>query len=194
MSKKKKKKGQGPKRNLMVGFLILAMIAFIASQIPWNKMSSSKNSNNNASRSTSSQNINSNSNNLDKPFNAESTVIIQKQDGSEPIKVDVELALDKEKQRMGLMYRKSLPDHGGMLFVMEKNEIQSFWMKNTYVPLDIIYVDLDKKIVSIAKNTVPLNETSLPSEGIAKYVLEVNAGFSDAYNLQKGDQLNFTIN
>ena len=195
MSKKKKKKNpQGPKRNFMVGFLVLAMIAFIASQIPWNKMSSFNNKSNPKTSTSASGSSTSNAASLDKGFNPESTVEIIKQDNSDPIKVDVELALNPAEIRQGLMYRKTLPDHGGMLFVMEKNEEQSFWMKNTYVALDIIYINTDKKIVSIAKQAKPLDETPLPSNGIAKYVLEVNAGFADAYGLQAGYQVNFNYN
>jgi uncharacterized membrane protein (UPF0127 family) len=67
-------------------------------------------------------------------------------------------------------------------------------MKNTKIPLDIIYINADKKIVSIQKNAKPLDETSLPSEAPAKYVLEINAGLSDQWNLQSGDKIDYFEN
>ncbi len=79
----------------------------------------------------------------------------------------------------------------GMLFVFEDATPRSFWMKNTYISLDIIYVDADKKIVSIQKSAVPLSEESLPSYKDAMYVVEVNAGFTDKYNIKEGDQISF---
>ena len=67
-------------------------------------------------------------------------------------------------------------------------------MKNTHIPLDIIYIDSNKKIVSIQKNAKILNENGLPSEGPAQYVLEVNAGLSDQWNVSKGDSIEWTLN
>jgi len=186
-----RKNKQQPKRNWMVGFLMFAMFAFIASQIPWHKFSSSNRSNN---VQTNNQNkTRSNSKNLDKAFNPVTSLNIIKQSNNDSIKVDVELALNEKDIAMGLMHRKSMPDHGGMLFVMGENKIQSFWMRNCLISLDIIFIDADKKIVSIGKNTVPLSEKQVLSEGPAKYVLEVNAGFSDAYQLTKGDFVDFNL-
>lgn len=81
----------------------------------------------------------------------------------------------------------------GMLFIFPDMDYRSFYMKNTKIPLDIIYVSKDKTIVSIQKNAKPMDETSLPSEGPAKYVLEVNAGLSDKWGLEQGDKIDFTI-
>jgi uncharacterized membrane protein (UPF0127 family) len=67
-------------------------------------------------------------------------------------------------------------------------------MKNTKIPLDIIYINADKKIVSIQKNAKPFDETSLPSEAPAKYVLEINAGLSDKWNLESGDNMDYFEN
>jgi len=184
-----KKNKQQPKRNWMVGFLLFAMVAFIASQIPWNKFSNNRNN-------VQTNNQSSNQNQIrtaDKVFNPVTFVNIIKQGTQDSIKVDVELALNKQEIAMGLMHRKTMPDHGGMLFVMPINEPQNFWMKNTHIPLDIIFIDTEKKIVSIGKNTVPFTETQVPSDGPAKYVLEVKAGFSDAYGLKKGDYIDFNL-
>jgi uncharacterized membrane protein (UPF0127 family) len=65
-------------------------------------------------------------------------------------------------------------------------------MRNTQIPLDIIYFDVNRTIVSIQKNAKPFDETSLPSEGPAKYVLEINAGLSSEWKLEKGDKIQFT--
>ena len=80
----------------------------------------------------------------------------------------------------------------GMLFIFPKAGQRSFYMKNTEFPLDIIYIGEDQKIVSFQKNAQPYDESSLPSEGAAKYVLEINGGLSDNLGLQVGDSITFT--
>jgi uncharacterized protein len=106
-------------------------------------------------------------------------------------KIDVEIAENEAERAKGLMYRSYIPDSVGMLFIFDRPEPQGFWMKNTSIPLDIIYVDENKKIVSIAKNTKPYSEESIPSLGNAQYVVEVNAGFTDRHNIQSGDAISF---
>lgn len=103
--------------------------------------------------------------------------------------LDLEYANTPDRIEYGMMYRKSMEDRMGMLFFMGNMQMRSFWMKNTYVSLDIIFIDNNLKIVSIQKNAEPLNTRSLPSEGPAQYVLEVPGGLSDRINLQKGDKL-----
>lgn len=102
--------------------------------------------------------------------------------------LDIEIADDEYKTQTGLMYRHSMDANQGMLFIFKDSEPRSFYMKNTEFPLDIIYFNSEKEIVSIRKNAKPLDQSSLPSEGPSQYVLEVNAGLSDIWNLQKGDQ------
>ena len=91
------------------------------------------------------------------------------------------------------MYRTSMQQDGGTLFIFEDERPRSFYMKNTQFALDIIYLDAAQKVVSIQKNAQPMDPTSLPSEGNAKYVLEVNAGLSDQWNLEKGDMMIFVM-
>ena len=79
----------------------------------------------------------------------------------------------------------------GMLFVFPNSEQRSFWMKNTFIPLDIIYISADKEIVKIVKNAVPRSEKSLLSEKDAMYVVEVVGGFCDKYNIIEGDKIDF---
>jgi uncharacterized protein len=105
--------------------------------------------------------------------------------------IDIEIADNDYERALGLMYRKKMDDSKGMLFIQEYMEPQSFWMKNTYISLDIIYVDDDMKIVSIAKNTEPFSYESIPSDSDAKYVVEVIAGFCRKYKVKVGDRISF---
>ena len=106
-------------------------------------------------------------------------------------KIDVEIAENEIERNKGLMYRTYIPDSVGMLFIFQEARELGFWMKNTQIPLDIMYADGNKKIISIQKNTKPFSEKSLPSKGIAKYAVEVNAGFSDRNNIKPGDAISF---
>ncbi|TPN81722.1 DUF192 domain-containing protein [Aquimarina algicola] len=107
-------------------------------------------------------------------------------------KIDIEIADDDYQIQTGLMYRESMKNDQGMLFVFPDEEPHSFYMKNTRFPLDIIFIDSKHKVVSIQKNAQPLDESSLPSEGPAQYVLEINAKLSDQWNLKAGDSISFT--
>jgi len=106
--------------------------------------------------------------------------------------IQIEIADNDFERQTGLMYRKKMDTDKGMLFVFEKSEIKSFYMKNTYIPLDIIYIDSNKTIINIVKNAEPLNETSLYSDAPATYVLEVNAGLSEKLSIKKGDKISFS--
>jgi len=105
--------------------------------------------------------------------------------------IDIELAENDDERTQGLMYRKSMDDSKGMLFIFQREEPQSFWMKNTIMSLDIIYVDSKKEIVKIYKNTTPFSENSLPSGKPATFVVEVSAGFTDRYGIKEGDIIEF---
>lgn len=101
--------------------------------------------------------------------------------------IDIEIAEDDYERALGLMYRYSMSDSVGMLFIMEKEVPQSFWMKDTYISLDIMYLNKDLEIVKIQKNTQPLSEQSIPSIEKSKYVIEVIGGFCDKKNIKEGD-------
>jgi len=105
--------------------------------------------------------------------------------------LDIEIADDEYKTQTGLMYRQSMEENQGMLFIFPDAQVRSFYMKNTEIPLDIIYIDKNKKIVSFQKNARPYDATSLPSGVPAQYVLEINAGLSDRWNLQVGDRIDW---
>lgn len=128
-------------------------------------------------------------------FKKEGVLFLKKAETDSIIKtIDIEIADDDYQKQTGLMYRNSMETHQGMLFVFDKEEYKSFYMKNTKIPLDIIYINSNKKIVNIQKNTKPFDETSLPSEAPVKYVLEINAGLSDQWNLQAGDKIDYFAN
>ena len=110
------------------------------------------------------------------------------------VKLDIEIAETEYETQTGLMYRDSMNDNQGMLFIFADNEVRSFYMKNTEIPLDIIYIDENLEIVSLQKNAAPLDETGLPSQFPAKYVLEINAGLSDKWGIMTGDKIDFTRN
>ena len=111
--------------------------------------------------------------------------------GKEIRTIDIEIADNDYERMLGLMHRKSMSDTRGMLFKFDREEPQSFWMKDTHISLDIIYVGQNKQIVSIQKNAVPFSEKSLPSEGPAQYVVEVIGGFCDQYGIKAGDTVVF---
>ncbi|MGR7812226.1 DUF192 domain-containing protein [Lacinutrix undariae] len=107
--------------------------------------------------------------------------------------LDIEIADDDYQTQTGLMYRDHMDKKQGMLFIFPDERPRSFYMKNTRIPLDIIYINTNKKVVSIQKNARPFNETSLPSEGPTKYVLEINGGLADTWNIETGDTVDFSI-
>ncbi len=104
-------------------------------------------------------------------------------------RLDIEISDTPYERQTGLMYRDNMASHNGMLFVFKTEAKRFFYMKNTKIPLDIIYVGADKRIVSFQANAKPYDETSLPSELPAKYVLEINAGLAHTWGLEKGDAL-----
>ena len=103
--------------------------------------------------------------------------------------VNVEIADSIQEQERGLMFRESLGENSGMLFVFDDDNIRSFWMKNTLISLDIIWIDENLKIVHI-ENAVPCKQeycASYVSNVSAKYVLEVNGGFVEKNKIEVGD-------
>jgi uncharacterized membrane protein (UPF0127 family) len=111
--------------------------------------------------------------------------------GEKIAQIDIEIADTPAERTQGLMDRRYLPPNAGMLFIFDSPGPLSFWMKNTYIPLDIIFISEAKTIVSIAKNTTPLSEALIPSGEDAMYVVEVNAGFCDRYGIAAGDAIDF---
>lgn len=111
------------------------------------------------------------------------------QGASGPVIVDVELAVTQAVQARGLMFRSDLAQNAGMLFVFPDNSPRSFWMKNTPLSLDILYIGEDRTIGHIAADTTPYSEKSIPSQGPARYVLEVHAGFTKRHGIKPGSKI-----
>jgi uncharacterized membrane protein (UPF0127 family) len=99
----------------------------------------------------------------------------------------IELALTSAQQAQGLMFRESLAPDAGMLFIFPEARQASFWMKNTLIPLDMMFIGADGRIVNIARRTKPLTTDSVPSEGPVLAVLEVNGGLADLLGIRRGD-------
>ena len=106
----------------------------------------------------------------------------------------VEVADDESERARGLMFRDAMAADHGMLFVHDSEDVQAYWMKNTMIPLDIMYFDRERKLVSVAHAPpCSLGDKCPPfaSEGPALYVLELNAGSADTLGAQPGDVLEF---
>jgi len=187
-ARKRKKPKPNFKKAFMIGAMSLAILSFILTSIP--------NFGNGSSRAKTvprPATANAPAPSSSTSFKKEGTLQISRQSNPDPLKVDIEVAKTETKRNQGLMHRKYMDPNHGMLFFMDRLEEQRFYMRNTYISLDIIYLDQEKKIVSIAKNTETLNDNSIPSNGNALYVLEVVAGYSDTHGLQVGDQMDWQL-
>ncbi len=105
--------------------------------------------------------------------------------------IEVELARTAAEQRKGLMGRRELPENRGMLFLFDTTRVQSFWMQNTLIPLDMIFISEDGRIVGIVENAEPLTETERSVGKPSRYVLEVNGGWTRAHAVAAGDRVRF---
>lgn len=110
----------------------------------------------------------------------------------ETLRYALELARDLPEQRRGLMHRRHMASDFGMLFIYDTPSPQSFWMKNTYLPLDILFIDDDLRIESIVHEATPLSTTPRASKGPAQYVLELRAGQSKKQGIRVGDRVTFS--
>ena len=119
---------------------------------------------------------------------AAETLKIKKQNG-EDVPLNIELALTPMEQAKGLMFRTEMADDAGMLFVFKEEAPRSFWMKNTLIPLDIIFIKRNGEILNIRENAIPQDLTPVTSEGNAYAVLEINAGMSKTLGLGAGDKV-----
>ncbi len=122
-------------------------------------------------------------------FQVEGTLDFLRPDGSPFLRIAIELAESREEQMTGLMGRRSLPSKGGMLFVYDREIEQSFWMKSTPLPLDIIFVAADSSIVNIARKTTPLSEEMITSSRPAQFVLELRSGFVDSHGIDESTRI-----
>jgi len=107
--------------------------------------------------------------------------------------LDIEIADTDFEIQTGLMYRESMKDNQGMLFVFNEIRERNFYMKNTRFPIDLIFFDHNKKVVSFQENAQPFSEASLPSNALAQFVLEVNAGLAEQWLLEVGDEMDYFV-
>lgn len=111
--------------------------------------------------------------------------------GADPVEVVVELARTPEQRRRGLMERRHLDRDRGMLFLFERPDQLSFWMHNTYIPLDMVFIAPDRSVLGVVENAEPLTDTSRSVPGLSQYVLEVNAGFARGHGIRAGTRVRF---
>jgi hypothetical protein len=102
---------------------------------------------------------------------------------------EVEMAVTPEETSRGLMFRRELAEGHGMLFDFHRDREVSFWMKNTYISLDMIFIRSDGRIMRIAENTTPLSERLVPSNSSVRAVLEVIGGTAKKYGIAPGDRV-----
>lgn len=125
------------------------------------------------------------------PVERQRPIVVLLPEGREPVTVKVEVAANDPARERGLMYRRHLAEDAGMLFVFDRMEHQSFWMENTYIPLDMIFIDDALRVVGVVENAEPLTEDAREVEGESRYVLEVNAGFARQHDILPGTQVRF---
>ncbi|TAK08106.1 DUF192 domain-containing protein [bacterium] len=117
-------------------------------------------------------------------------VVISTKSG-EQLALQVEVADTPAKRSLGLQYRNELGDDQGMLFLFPSQGAQSFWMKNTPLPLDMIFIGSDLKIVGIIRQAVPFSTTSLTVPAPSQFVLEIKGGLSRRKGIEVGNRVRF---
>lgn len=122
-------------------------------------------------------------------FQKEGELVFIGDKGETISRIDIEIADDDQQRELGLMMRRTMKEDNGMLFIFPYETIQAFWMKNTILSLDILYVNSQNEIVKIYKNTEPYSEISLPSGKPSIYVVEVIGGYTDKYGIKEGDKI-----
>ncbi|WP_121667642.1 DUF192 domain-containing protein [Mesonia aquimarina] len=125
-------------------------------------------------------------------FKKEGTLLFLNKSNDTIANIAIEIADNSYEHQTGLMYRKSMKEDRGMLFIYSEELARpNFYMKNTYIPLDLIYINSANKIVDINRNAKPMDESPIPSEAASQYVLEVNAGMADQWKISLGDRAIF---
>jgi hypothetical protein len=110
-----------------------------------------------------------------------------------PVRFTVEIADDDAERSRGLMFRDSMAPDRGMLFHFQEPEMASFWMRNTRISLDIIFIAPDGRILNVADHTVPYSDAPVPAAGLTRGVLEINAGRAEELGIRAGDRVEHRI-
>lgn len=126
-------------------------------------------------------------------FRKEGEIVLRRQQVDTVItSFDIEIAETDYETQTGLMYRDHMEPHQGMLFVFPDERMHSFYMKNTQIPLDLIFITADSTIASFQENAKPFDESGLSSKVPVSFVLEINAGLVQKWSLEIGDNVQFT--
>ena len=115
------------------------------------------------------------------------TIVLRTASGDHNFNIEV-MRTDQDRAR-GLMYRRSLPENAGMLFIYDRPQPAAMWMKNTLIPLDMVFIAPGGRVHRIESNAEPFSLTAIPSNGDIVAVLELNAGQADKIGLKRGDQI-----
>jgi len=172
MSKKKKIKKKGFNK-IVSGIIVVAFILFI---VLFNLPKTQKHGNIAVNQSSII-------------FQKDGELTFQSADGKYISKIDIEIADDDNKRVRGLMDRLSMEEEQGMLFLFPYETIQSFWMKNTVIPLDLIFLNKDNVIVTIRKDAIPFDTGQYTSTKPAINVVEVVAGYTELYGIKVGGKI-----
>lgn len=125
-------------------------------------------------------------------FKAQGQLVFLKHGSGALLKmITVQIADNNAERAEGLMWRRYMPENEGMLFIFGDQELLTFWMKNTYIPLDMVFANKEGEIVRVYADATPLSEASISSDKPAQYVVEVNAGFCAKYGINTGDKIEF---
>jgi uncharacterized membrane protein (UPF0127 family) len=106
-----------------------------------------------------------------------------------PVRFDLQIAADDPTRQKGLMFVRSMPQDQGMIFDFQQPQQTAFWMHNTYLPLDLIFVDAEGRIANIAHKAPVCNDNPVPGRGFIRAVIEINAGVAEKLGIQPGDQV-----
>lgn len=172
MSKKKKIQKKGFNK-VVSGIIVVSFISFI---ILFNLPKTQKHGNISVNQSSIK-------------FQKDGELTFQSADGKYISKINIEIAADDDKRTKGLMDRLSMKEEQGMLFLFPYETIQSFWMKNTVIPLDLIFLNKENVIVTIRKDAIPFDTGQYASTKPAINVVEVVAGYTDLYGIRVGDKI-----
>jgi len=127
-------------------------------------------------------------------FRTDGSLTFVESDGSAVRSIDIEIAETEEARARGLMFRQDLGYDRGMLFLFETADTNGFWMKNTPLPLDILFVSPDSQIINIVKRTTPFSEETVTPEAPKQFVVEVRGGFTSMYGIEPGMRIRWSRN
>jgi uncharacterized membrane protein (UPF0127 family) len=117
--------------------------------------------------------------------------VVLRPEGQAPLTVRVEVQRTDAQRQRGLMYRRQMGEMAGMLFVFREPSHQVFWMRNTFLALDMIFITPDHRVLGVVRNAAPMTDDPREVPGDSQYVLEVNAGFAERHGIGPGTRVEF---